>query len=317
MTTAELVFLYAAEELNIGRAADRAYVSQQCASTHIKNLETRYGITLFNRKPGLSLTPAGRCLQTSLLQIRQIEQNAEAGIEEISKGNVGKLTVALNPTRCRILIPPILERFSKEFPRVEVSIHLGDTLNNLELLRQGKTDIVIGIGTSAVDAARFSVNHLMKDPVYFLVSRDMIGRYCPDFKERTDDKGMVSLRELKAFPFCRNYEGSTLTNLIDTYLYQEKIALNTRYYISDYDTQLEMCMNGIAAMFCPAMMLDRIPEGHDLLVYPVKEIREGLSIDLIRNSYAYTPRYVKAFISLLKETIEQVQKDVSGYDMDK
>ena len=43
MTTAQLVFMYAAEELNISKAAVRAFVTQQCASNHIKNLEEKYG----------------------------------------------------------------------------------------------------------------------------------------------------------------------------------------------------------------------------------------------------------------------------------
>lgn len=320
MTTAQMIFLYTAEDLNIGKAAKRAFVTQQCASKHIQNLEDKYGITLFNRKPSLTLTPAGICLQTSLRQIQLIEQNADSGIEEIRKGGVGKLTIGINPTRCRILIPPILERFTEQFPRVEVSLQFGDTIKNLQLLQQGKIDLVIGIGAKSSDIAHFSVIPLSKEQIFFLTTRPMIQKYCPDFYEYIDNQGEISLHALTNFPFCRNLAGSTLTRLVDTYLYQEQITLNTRYNISDYDVQFDLCIANIAAAFCPSMILNRIftrdldtaSEKHPL-IFPIKEIRDELSIDLVQNTYSFQPFFIKRFIQLLKEEIDHIQNDIGTY----
>ena len=44
-------FLLVAEELNITRAAERLYISQQSLSNHIQRLEQYYGTKLFYRKP--------------------------------------------------------------------------------------------------------------------------------------------------------------------------------------------------------------------------------------------------------------------------
>ena len=46
MTIAQQVFLYAAEEKSITKAAKKAFITQQCASSHIKNLEKQYGRSL-------------------------------------------------------------------------------------------------------------------------------------------------------------------------------------------------------------------------------------------------------------------------------
>ena len=51
-------FLMVAEELNITRAAERLYISQQSLSNHIGNLERELDVKLFTRSPKLSLTYA-------------------------------------------------------------------------------------------------------------------------------------------------------------------------------------------------------------------------------------------------------------------
>ena len=41
MTTNQQMFLYAVEEMNFTRAAERAFVTQQCLSDHIRRLEKK------------------------------------------------------------------------------------------------------------------------------------------------------------------------------------------------------------------------------------------------------------------------------------
>ena len=57
-------FLLVAEELNITRAAERLYISQQSLSNHISNMEKELDVKLFTRSPKLSLTYAGELFNT-------------------------------------------------------------------------------------------------------------------------------------------------------------------------------------------------------------------------------------------------------------
>lgn len=52
-------FLVTVEEMNITRAAERLFISQQALSSHLKRLEDEYGVCLFDRKPSLRLTLEG------------------------------------------------------------------------------------------------------------------------------------------------------------------------------------------------------------------------------------------------------------------
>ena len=56
------MFILAVEEMNFTKAAHRSHVTQQCLSCHIKKLEDHYHTRLFERRPKLRLTTAGKSL---------------------------------------------------------------------------------------------------------------------------------------------------------------------------------------------------------------------------------------------------------------
>ena len=66
-------FLMVAKELNITRAAERLYISQQSLSNHISNLEKELETKLFVRSPKLSLTYAGEQLVDTATQILDLQ----------------------------------------------------------------------------------------------------------------------------------------------------------------------------------------------------------------------------------------------------
>ena len=57
------LFVFVAEESNLRRGAERAWISLAAASSRIKQLEDNIGAKLFYRKPqGVELNPAGEAL---------------------------------------------------------------------------------------------------------------------------------------------------------------------------------------------------------------------------------------------------------------
>ena len=80
-------FLLVAQEQSISRAAERAMVSQQDMSNHIRRLEKQYG-RLFDRRPKFALTPAGKAVLDTYLQVRLLEQSLEERRD--SRGDEGR-----------------------------------------------------------------------------------------------------------------------------------------------------------------------------------------------------------------------------------
>ena len=75
-------FIALAEEGSISKAAERLYVSHQGLSKYLKSLENHYGVTLFNRKPKLSLTPAGQAVYEAARQMQLLEENLETTLAD-------------------------------------------------------------------------------------------------------------------------------------------------------------------------------------------------------------------------------------------
>ena len=137
------LFLLAAEELNFSKAAERAYVTQQCLSDHIKRLESSYGVPLFYRKPQIALTPYGKALQSSVQNIKLIETNLEHEFQAIAGEERGEFSFGINATRARSLLPDIYPAFYARYPQIHVNVRLNETRMMETQLLNGKLDMCL------------------------------------------------------------------------------------------------------------------------------------------------------------------------------
>ena len=115
-------FLMVAEELNITRAAERLYISQQSLSNHISNMERELDVKLFTRSPKLSLTYAGGLLVETATQILDLYSQYQTKVGDINRHYLGMLRVGISHTCGLALMPDILPKFRQEFPLVEFSL---------------------------------------------------------------------------------------------------------------------------------------------------------------------------------------------------
>ena len=101
-------FLLVAEELNITRAAERLYISQQSLSNHISNMEKELNVKLFTRSPKLSLTYAGDLLVETATQILDLHSQFLAKVGDINRHYMGVLRLGISHTCGLALLPDIL-----------------------------------------------------------------------------------------------------------------------------------------------------------------------------------------------------------------
>lgn len=106
-------FLMVAEELNITRAAERLYISQQSLSNHISNMERELDVKLFTRSPKLSLTYAGGLLVETATQILDLYSQYQTKVGDINRHYLGMLRVGISHTCGLALMPDILPNFDR------------------------------------------------------------------------------------------------------------------------------------------------------------------------------------------------------------
>jgi DNA-binding transcriptional LysR family regulator len=135
-------FLAVAEELNIGRAAQRLHISQPPLTRQIKALEDELGVQLFVRTAkGVELTQAGEMFQEEASNIRML---VEAGIDRVQRageGKLGRLDVAIFGSGIYDTIPKLLQDFRLKLPGVNVVLHTMNKAEQVEALRQRRVTV--------------------------------------------------------------------------------------------------------------------------------------------------------------------------------
>jgi LysR family transcriptional regulator for metE and metH len=134
-----------AEAGNLSVAARRVHLTQSALSHQLKSLEERYGTTLFERKSHpLQLSPAGQRLLELARSTLAAVDDAERDILRLKGDTAGELRVVLECHTCFDWLMPVMDDFRRRWPEVEVDLVAGFHSDPLQLLRDGKADLVIG-----------------------------------------------------------------------------------------------------------------------------------------------------------------------------
>ncbi|MBI2994682.1 MAG: LysR family transcriptional regulator [Gammaproteobacteria bacterium] len=134
-----------AEAGSVSRAAERVHLTQSALSHQLKALERHYGIAVVERHgQTVRLTEPGRRLVTLARTVASDIQAAERDLAKLSGKLTGTLRVALECHTCFDWLMPIMDRFRKHWPDVELDLVSGFHPKPLGLLLQDKADLVIG-----------------------------------------------------------------------------------------------------------------------------------------------------------------------------
>ncbi|MCI8687452.1 MAG: LysR family transcriptional regulator [Lawsonibacter sp.] len=252
-------FLTVAEELNITRAAERLYISQQSLSNHIGNLERELDVKLFTRSPKLSLTYAGGLLVDTATQILDLRSQYLAKVGDINKQYVGTLRVGISHTCGLALLPDILPKFRGEFPQVEFSLYEGNSTQLESELSHGRTDLIIcfqpiileGVTTVPLTEQRL----MMVVPKTF--TQHLFGGQAEDIR-RQYAQG-ADIRTFEHLPFVLIKRGNRTRSIVDQYFsryyFKPQLILETENTV----TTLAMAQAGVGITICPELFLRAIP----------------------------------------------------------
>src|SRR6056297_2318572 len=128
----------------IARAADLLHITQSALSHQIKGLEDQAGVELFvRRSKPLKLSAAGqRLLRVAEKVLPEIEA-LEGEFGGLRQGSAGRMHIAIECHACFEWLFPVLERFRKAWPEVDVDIRPGLAFDALPALRKEEVDLVV------------------------------------------------------------------------------------------------------------------------------------------------------------------------------
>lgn len=157
-------FVAACEEGSLSAAALRLNCTPSGVSQQMTALEARLRTSLLERtRRGVVPTDAGRRFYERCLAILKAVSDAEIELEDLDAGQSGRVSAGFAPGLARAVLPQALARFTREFPRVDLSIANGTADSLVADTLSGELDFYVGqyarpqMGLVEVPIGRFPV----------------------------------------------------------------------------------------------------------------------------------------------------------------
>lgn len=171
----------------LARAAEQLHITQSALSHQIKGLEEQAGVELFvRRSKPMKLSAAGmRLLRLANKILPEIEalENEFNGLRD---GSSGRLHIAIECHACFEWLFPVLEKFRKLWPDVDVDIRPGLAFDAMPALQKEEVDLVVSSDPEEMPNVSFS--HLFDyNPVFVAASTHPLAQ--KDWIEAQDFRG--------------------------------------------------------------------------------------------------------------------------------
>ena len=283
------LFVTVVEEGSLTRAAEALGCTQSAISHGMAALEEELGFALVKRgRGGVRLTgegerllPAARALLSSAEQLRQLA----ASIRGLESGTVriGAFTsVAVH------WLPPILQQFQREYPRVDFRLLNGDYHDVEQWLADGSVDVGF---VSVPCELQCECIPLMEDRLLAILPRNSRFASYPKFP----------LAECETEPFISLLQSSD--HDARRALEAAGVKPNVRFYTKDDYAVIAMVEQGLGMSIMPELLLKGRHD--DLQILPlIPEARRTIGIAIAAGEKAgpATRRFVDYVVRYVTET---------------
>jgi len=302
-----------AEELNITKAAERLFISQQSLSKQIIRLEEDLGVKLFYRTPSFTLTFAGkRCLHTTR-KILDAKRQLQREMNDINNRQIGELRLGISHTRGRVLLPKVLPEFTRRNPQIDVTVKEGNSKELEQWLLHGHIDLLIGFSPVALDVAD-SVG-ILRERLLLVVPEQFIKQEFPNnYKEKIEEfeKGL-DIEIFRDYPFLMMTPGNRVRTLFDKYIKRHELDIDILLEIESIETLLALACRGMGITVYPEMFAKNLSpllnsdKSMGALFFPFNDKTTTGNLVVAYHRERYLPEAAQDFIQLCKKIKKELK----------
>lgn len=296
------VFLKVAEHEHITRASEELVLSQPAVTKIIQNLEHEIGLELVERHGRrIVLTHAGHVLHTYARRMFALEREMEDVLATLQDVDVGEITLAANTTTGVYLLPPIVARFRRSYPHVQLHMTILNSHEIVEQIVNWALDFGLVEGDPAMLPSSLSVDVFSYDELILVVAPDHHWSSLQTLEPGALREGELLLRE----------QGSGIREAIEQALLPYRVQVNPLLVLPDNEAIKQMVINGVGAGFLSARAVQREIAVGSLVRVPLDGLDLRPQISLVRRVDKQLSRAAQAFCSLLQLANENEQEPVA------
>ena len=233
---------------SISAAARRLSYSQSGVSRMIADLERDWGICLLERgRKGVRLTADGQQVMPFVEAVCEDQRRLRERVAEVVGAQTGLIVIGTFSSVATHLIPPAIERFTREHPGIEYELRMGDYSEIESWVADGLVDFGF---------LPYPPQEPREDLAREVVATDELMAVVPQGHELAAREA-ISLAGLTAEPFILLERGSDneISPLFET------AGLDLTVCLSTWDDYAIMSMveNGLGVSILPNLILTRCP----------------------------------------------------------
>lgn len=234
------LFVAAAKEGSIARAAAKEHIAASALSRHIADLEYALGAALFMRSPrGIALTEAGQIAFGRGVLIDDDLQTLAREVQAHSGQVCGTLRVFANTSSIVGFLPERLHRICSAYPLVEIALQERMTDEVIRACLDGRADIGVGVARKVPNSVESW--HFAADPLMVVLP---LGHALA--KRRS-----LRFTEVLAYPLVTAMTGGAVDQLLRERAAAARMQFRTSVAVSSFDASCRMVEAGLGIAVLP------------------------------------------------------------------
>ena len=218
------------------------------------------GVPLFHRQAQAKLTVGGEKLLPHARRICQEWEKVEEKIQELLGGEQPELCVAAIHSVCAYYLPPILQKFCRTHPQVQLRVTALGSDRALKVLRDGLVDIALVMNNRYLTAtSEMVVKHLYQEAIEVLVGANhpLAGRKS------------LTIADLVSYPQVIFKDGYGMQRIVQDLFANNGFDLEVAMELNTLDAFRGVIRQGNLIALLPALALQESKHDPTLAIIPV------------------------------------------------
>jgi DNA-binding transcriptional LysR family regulator len=293
------MFVAAAEEPSLQRAAERVFRTQPAVTIALHKLEEEVGAPLFDRssRAGSSLTEAGQLLYEYAQRILGSRDEALAALAEVHSLRRGRVRIGANESTCLYVLPSLVTAFRERFPDIRMEILRQAPAKLPRELRE--RDLDIAILSFAPEARDLEARPILRDGLVLIANP----------KHHLASLDRVHIRELGREPLIAPRRSSGSRKALSEAFHRVQVPFNFAVENCSFEAIKKLVSSGAGVGFVPRMCVRGEVERGELIVVPVDGFRHERTLWAVRRRSDAHSTAADAFFSIIEELCDRFSED--------
>ena len=279
------IFIAVADCGKMSLAAEQLFISQPSVSQAISDIETYYGVKLFERlSRKIYITENGEKLLKYARHIVSTFKDMESEMKKTGHDICLKIGATVTVGTC--ILCPIIKIFERKNPGVSTKVTINNTSEIESMILNSTLDIAIVEG-------EILNKDIIKVPIYQDELVLICGAHHPLAKM---DK--ITLEQLNDHDFIAREQGSRDRNIFEQFLKEKGISVNVKWTSTNTEAIKNAVVAGYGlAILSSTMIIKELYHG-TLKVIPVDEIQIKRDICMVYHKDKFISEYMQRFIEV-------------------